>query len=52
MENLKSINSKLKEDKREKLKEMIKQFKLQQLIDLRIKEKEFRKQLKNEKYNI
>jgi len=52
MENLKSINSKLKEDKREKLKEMIKQFKLQQLIDLRIKEKKFKKQLKNEKYNI
>ena len=49
MENLKNINIKLREDKREQLKEMIKHFKLEQLKELRIKEKKIRKQLKNEK---
>jgi len=47
-DNLKNIHIKLREDKREQLKKMIKLFKLEQLKELRIKEKEFRKQLKNQ----
>ena len=47
-EKLKNINIKLRQDKREQLREMIKLYKLEQLKELRIKEKEFRKQLKNQ----